>query len=441
MKLLKQKSTLLPDMQFKKIIGFEESQKTARLYFKPKIKFLKERNINNIFLKMEKNEIFNKGFVSEKNKRSWSNKIINKEINNKKSYNINDLKEEIKLLKNQLNDEKIKSEVLKQIAEEEQKKHILYKKKFRTIFSSKGALMDEVISQNNNSKITLSYVEEKDKYKNNNIYSFKNKNNYKSVKNLTNKINNSGFNSFILSPRKEHASPSQTIPVNNKIDIIKKVILNKKIKFTKDKKNEEIIELKEKNSKKDKLIEELNKKIKEIKIHNIQLLNDKKIIEEDNIKLKDEIDFKNKEIETLKAKLNEELTTNQAYVKKFKEIKDINQKFLNKLEFEKEQNKKLRKLLSINFINKKKEEINILKNENENNNCLNKSNNLENSLDKNTKRSLEINGMKDISNISCIERKQQIGQYELEDISLKEIFQNKLLDFIEIKYDTDSINK
>lgn len=441
MKLLKQKSTLLPDMQFKKIIGFEESQKTARLYFKPKIKFLKERNINNIFLKMEKNEIFNKGFVSEKNKRSWSNKIINKEINNKKSYNINDLKEEIKLLKNQLNDEKIKSEVLKQIAEEEQKKHILYKKKFRTIFSSKGALMDEVISQNNNSKITLSYVEEKDKYKNNNIYSFKNKNNYKSVKNLTNKINNSGFNSFILSPRKEHASPSQTIPVNNKIEIIKKVILNKKIKFTKDKKNEEIIELKEKNSKKDKLIEELNKKIKEIKIHNIQLLNDKKIIEEDNIKLKDEIDFKNKEIETLKAKLNEELTTNQAYVKKFKEIKDINQKFLNKLEFEKEQNKKLRKLLSINFINKKKEEINILKNENENNNCLNKSNNLENSLDKNTKRSLEINGMKDISNISCIERKQQIGQYELEDISLKEIFQNKLLDFIEIKYDTDSINK
>ena len=91
----------------------------------------------------------------------------------------------------------------------------------------------------------------------------------------------------------------------------------------------------------------------------------------------------------------------------------MNEKFINKLQYEKEQNKKLRQLLNIN-----KNEKNLSK----------LDNNYENSLDKNTKKSLEINGLKDFSNISCIEQKQQNGQYETEDMTLNELFQNKLLE-------------
>ena len=119
-KLLRQNSSILPDLQFKKIIKLNENKKTTRLYYRPKIKLFQERNINNI-LNKEKHEISN--LEPEINERTMSNKIINKESNK-----INDLKEEIQSLKNQLNDEKLKSEVLKEIAEEEQKKHILYKK-------------------------------------------------------------------------------------------------------------------------------------------------------------------------------------------------------------------------------------------------------------------------------------------------------------------------
>ena len=133
-------------------------------------------------------------------------------------------------------------------------------------------------------------------------------------------------------------------------------------------------------------------------------------MEEDCNKLKEENNFKDREIEAVKLKLSEELDINQKYINKFKEIKSLNEKFINKLQYEKEQNKKLRKILSLN-----KNEKNMFK----------EDNNYQKSLDENTKRSLEINGLKDISNISCIEKKQQNGQYETEDMTLKEIFQNK----------------
>jgi len=432
MKLLREKSSRLPDLKFKNIIKLDENLKTSRLSYKTKIKIIKERqNLdadNKIFIYQDKNK--------SNKKNDINNKTISNEKNDNEKYNINELKGEIELLQNQLNEEKIKSEVLKQIAEEENKKHILYKKKFQTIILSNGELMDEIKTKNNN-RITFSYIEDKNKENINNIYPIKYINNCNSVKNIKNRANNSDINSFLLTSRQFCNSPTQTIQVN-KIDIIKDAILNKKIKLKKFKKeNEENSELKEKNIQKDILIEKLTKKIQKLNEENLKLLNDNKKNIKENIRLKEEIDFKNKEIESIKIKLNEELDINQKNINKLKEIKDINEKFLNKLLLEREQNKKLKKII-LNY-NKKEDQIkieeeNIILNENNNKRCKNK---LGNSLDKNSIRSLEINGLKDISNISCIEIKQQMGQYEQEDITLKEIFQKKLFDLDEIKYDNN----
>ena len=406
MKLFKQKSTILPDLKFKKIIKLDENQAPSRLFYNSKNIFNKDNeNLkfnSKDYKNKEKNENDYMKTYCENKKRSASNKIMN---DKEKSDNfLKELKEEVEILKNKLNDEKLKSEVLREIAEEEQRKHIMYKKKYQTIIFSKGELIDEI---KNNSKIIQSYKEGKDELKNNkNI--FKNLNICYSVRSISNNINNSDFNNCFTYSRQNYYSPNQTIQVN-KNKMIKKYLLNKKIKIIHTRNNnEEIKELKSKNIEKDKLIEELKNQVAELEQKNIKILNKNKISENNIIKLKEEINMKKKELESLKLKFNEEKDINQKYMNQLRIIKNENEVLIIKLKYEKEQNEKLKIKLNINK-NKKN-----YKNEN----------NFKNSFENNTKKSLEMNELKDISNISSIENKQQIGQNEQEDMTLKEIFQN-----------------
>ena len=293
---------------------------------------------------------------------------------------------------------------LREIAEEEQRKHIMYKKKYQTIIFSKGELIDEI---KNNSKIIQSYKEGKDELKNNkNI--FKNLNICYSVRSISNNINNSDFNNCFTYSRQNYYSPNQTIQIN-KNKMIKKYLLNKKIKIIHTRNNnEEIKDLKSKNIEKDKLIEELKNQVAELEQKNIKILNKNKISENNIIKLKEEINMKKKELESLKLKFNEEKDINQKYMNQLRIIKNENEVLITKLKYEKEQNEKLKIKLNIN----------------KNKNNYKNENNFKNSFENNTKRSLEINELKDISNISSIENKQQIGQNEQEDMTLKDIFQN-----------------
>ena len=148
MKLFKQKSSILPDLKFKKFIQYDENQKTTRLCYKPKVLLIKDsknsESSNNNDINKEKKELIYLRNDSGNKKRSNSNRLLNNNNNNIQK-NINELKEEIESLKNQLNDEKLKSEVLKEIAEEEQKKHLLYKKKFQTIVLSRGELISYIL--------------------------------------------------------------------------------------------------------------------------------------------------------------------------------------------------------------------------------------------------------------------------------------------------------
>ena len=427
-KVINQKNTILPNLKLKNIIKKDESQKTARLYNKCPMKLIKHKTSelnDQIFLSQEKNEKFDTIINKENTNRHSSFKHASKEIEN-----LNELSEQIDELKSQLNEEKLKSEVLREIAEEEKKKHYLYKQKFKNAILGNGHLIDDIKISNNNTKKSISYISDKMKTIDvqnycNNLYSIKKSNFCKSMKEINNKnnMNSSNINSFSLSPKRELSTLVKTIQVNTKSDCIKNALLTKKLKIKNlqeyDNELNEINELKEENIKKDKIIEKLKIKIEELKEENNKLYNGKKVIEEENSKLDEEIQFKNNEIEILKSKLNEELEINQKYVNKFKEIKDINEKIINELKVEKEQNKKLRKKLSnINEENKKIEKIK------------NDDKKKENSLDKKSKRSLEKNKMKDISNISGIEVNQQgqFDQEEQEDLTLKEIFQKKLFE-------------
>ena len=403
--LFKQKSSILPDLKFQKTTQFDESPKTTRFHYKPKLLVIKDKenckNKNNDIINKEKKEIIHLRNEPDAKKRSLSNKII---INSDKAQkNMNELKEEIESLKNQLNDEKLKSEVLKEIAEDEQKKHLLYKKKFKTIaFSKRELLIDEINSTKNiltpNNK--------------NNLYM--DINNCNQVKNAINNNNSvtSRINACLSSPRH---SPGKIIYINK----IKKSFSNRKYKYLNFKKiKEELIELKQKNSEKDKKILDLENQITQLKKNNIELLRSKNAVENEIIKLKEEVNIKNNENEKLNLKLNEEKKANKLYIEKLNEIKKIKEKYAIKLQYEKEQIVVLKKLL----------------NKNENLVC-NKyhKNNIEISFDKNTKRSLEISGLKDISNISCINNKLHMEQYEQDDMTLKEIIQDKLFDIIDKK--------
>ena len=322
MKLFKQKSSLLPNLKLKKITQCDESQKTTRLYYKPKIILIKEKenceNNNNVVNK-EKNEIIYLRNEPDLKKRSASNKINY----DKGLKNINELKEEIESLKSQLSDEKLKSEVLKEIAEDEQKKHLFYKKKFQTIVLSKGDLIDEM----DNTKKTSSFNNKKNIYINNKMI------NSNSLKNAINNSNldSSGINICLSSPRQQCFSPSQTIYANN----INKSLSNKKYKYINLKKiKEELVELKQNNSEKEKIIINLESQITQLKNDNEELLNSKKVFENEINKLREEINLKNKENEKLSLKLNEEKKANKEYIDKLKEIKKIKEKYVIKLQYE-----------------------------------------------------------------------------------------------------------
>ena len=436
MKLIKQKSTLLPELKFKNVVKFDDKQNTCRFYNKYKINLMKKEineNDNNKLIK-EKNRISND---FQLNKRSMSTNNFERE-----SKNIDKLKEEIEMLKYQLDEEKIKSEVLHEIAEEEKKKHNLYKQKFQKLIFSNGERLEEIKDNNNNNinnKINLLY-----KTVNSNISLIKNINICNSVRNYNYKNNNSEFNNFLLSQRQDYNSPINTLPINRKKKLINKEILNKKINFKNiNKVEDEIIELKEKNDNKDKLIEELTKIIKELKLENNKLLNDKKIIEQDNIKLKDEINFKNKKLEIINKKLNKEYNNNQNYINKLKEVKDINRKLINKLQNKKEQYKKLKIKLKMDKNIERLQNIKKLKrihdgNEDKYDNNVEKEKNniflLNNTLGENSKPSMKFNALNnDISKISSIEIKQQYDPFEQDDITLNEIFLKNFFNTMENK--------
>ena len=427
-KLLNQRSTFLPNLKLKNIIKKDENQKTARLYNNCPMKLIKHKTsdlTDQIFLSQEKKEKSDIIVNKENTNKHSSFKHVDKEIEN-----LNELSEQIDELKSQLNEEKLKSEVLREIAEEEKKKHYLYKQKFKNAILGNGHFIDDIKISNNNTKKSISYVSDKKKSIDvqnycNNLYSIKKSKFCNSMKdnNINNNMNISNINSFSLSPKRELSALVKTIQVNTKSDFIKNALLTKKLKIKNLKKYDdelnEINELKEENIKKDKIIEKLKRKIEDLKEENNKLYYDKKVIEEENLKLEEEIQFKNNEIEIIKAKLNDELDVNQKYVNKFKEIKDINEKMINELQVEKELNRKLRKKL--NDKNEENKKIEKIKDD---------SKKEENSLDKKSKRSLEKNKMKDISDISCIEANQQVQmeQEEQEDLTLKEIFQKKMFE-------------
>ena len=434
MKLLKQKSTLLPELKFKNVVKFDDKQNTCRFYHKSKINLMKKEineNNDNKLIK-EKNRISND---FQLNKRSMSTNNFERE-----SKNIDKLKEEIEMLKFQLDEEKIKSEVLHEIAEEEKKKHNLYKQKFQKLIFSNGERLEEIKdNNNNNNKITLLH-----KTENSNINLIKNINICNSVRNYKYKNNNSELNNFLLSQRQDHNSPMNTLPIHRKKKLINKEIFNKKINFKNiNKAEDEIIDLKEKNDNKDKLIEELTQIIKELKQENNKLLNDKKIIEQDNIKLKDEINFKNKKIEIINKKLNNEYNNNQNYINKLKEVKDINRKLINKLKNKKEQNKKLKIKLKMNKSIERVQNIKELKRIHDRNedkydsNVKIENNNiflLNNSLGENSKPSIKFNALNnDFSKISSIEKNQQYDPFEQDDITLNDILLKNFFNTVENK--------
>ena len=425
-KLLNTKNTFFPNLKLKNIIKNEENQKTARLYNNCKIKLMRHKTSDliteQIFISQDKNEISDTLINKDKSNKFSTVKLVDKE-----NENIYDLSRKIDELKRQLNEEKIKSEVLREIAEDEKKKHLFYKQKLKNALLGNGHLIDDMKTINNDTKKTLSYISEKKKSIDaqnycHNLYSIKHSNICNSMRDIKSKnsMNNSIINNYSISPNRELSTLVKTIQASTKSEFIRNALLSKKLKIKNLKKyDNELYELKEENITKDKIIEKLRKKIDELKKENNKLYNDKKAFEEEVSKLEEEIQFKNNEIEIIKSKLNEELDTNQKYVNRFKEIKDINEKIITSLQVEKENNRKLRKKLN----NKKEENKKIEK--------IKKDNKKEeNTSDKKSKRSLEKNKMKDISNISCIEVSQQgqMDQEEQEDSTLKEIFQKKIFE-------------
>ena len=247
----KHKSILLPELKFKNVIKFDGDKNTDRMSYKYKIK-TKNNDYNSNNNNSSKKKLFkeNSQISLPCNKRSIS---INN-IDNLEPKRINVLKEEIETLRYKLNEEKLKSEVLHEIAEEEKKKHILYRHKFQKLIKTNMEVeeikkIDFISSKRKEDRVNKT----KNNCCSNSMILVKKVNNYNAINNIK-YINNNNHSRFLLTPKKENSENSNDKKV---IGLTKKDSINTKLKINKiNIINKEIINLKKKNIFKDKIIEE-----------------------------------------------------------------------------------------------------------------------------------------------------------------------------------------
>ena len=333
---------------------------------------------------------------SKKNARAFSS---TKNVGNDSS---NSLSEEIELLRHELNEEKIKSEVLKVIAEDEKKKHLYYRGKLLKVKNINNELIDKM----KKAKINNKFNEYKDSRNNNssNLEVIKETITF-NLSNINNTINNNSldFNESLIN--KDLKEKLKTInDLNSKIETLTKN-LNK---------------ISEDNDNKSSLIRKLYQKIEELQENKNTLKSEKQRLGREIKRLNQEITEKNTKISNIINLLEDEKKSNEKNYKKIGELLSKKEEVMKEFNDLKEQNKKyyiqlygtnMKQRDSVtakNNVKKEKEKIVI-----EAKNITNKDNESFEMSDK----SLRINKMKDMSDISCITKKQQIE----DDVTLNEL--------------------
>ena len=338
---------------------------------------------------------------SKKNSRAFSSsKNVTQDSNDCKN-------EEIESLRYQLNEEKIKSEVLKVIAEDEKKKHLYYRAKFQKVKNINDELIDKMKKTRSNNRCS----ESRDSKKHNNS------SNLEIIKetitfNLSNINNNTinhntslDFNESLVS--KDLKEKLKTInDLNSKIETLTKEL---------NKTNED-------NTSKSSLIKKLYKKVEELQENKNTLISENQRLSREIKRLNQEIAGKNTKITNINNLLEDEKKSNEQNYKKIAELLNKNEEIMKEFNDLKEQNKKLYiqvygpnakqrdSITAKNAVKKEKEKIVI-----EAKNIINQDNESYEMSDK----SLGINKMKDMSDISCIPKKQQ--QIE-DDTTLNDLF-------------------
>ena len=341
------RKTILPEIKPISMI-FKTSEKETNPG-----KLFSSKNLN-LVKKLKLSELNTQNFSSNEHMKESSDNFSNQQITcnifGQECNNFQKFSEEIKSLKAQLSEEKLKSNVLREIAEGEKKKHMLYKKKFQYILKELNN-KDDNLNNSDNNIIEKNQLDDK-------FFLVSSLNFQTSHKTLKLKTINKKENSNALTPKKEESPHG-----NGKTKKIKNDDENLKLRYK---------------------IEKLYSKINQLKLHNQNLINENKYLGDENKKLKDEIELKNKDLHKIKIKLSQEIEVNQNIMKKLIETKNLNELILKDFKIEKEKNKKLQ------------EQIDKIKNEIEY-----------------SKRSLKVSEMSNISNISEIESKQQYEQEDL----------------------------
>ena len=323
------------------------------------------------------------------------------------------LKEKIESLQTQLSEEKTKFEVLKEIAEDEKKKHISYREKYQKVKN----LNEEIIAKVKKRKKRNSKSKEKKKENNNNVDAIR----QIATFNASNIIcNNSG--EIELSARNRIDSPQK-----NGIKENMKVIDELKEKI--EKLNKELNKIKEDNNNKNSLIQKLYSKIEEMQEAKKTLNYEKQKLAGENKNLTQEISENKAKISKISTLYDNEKKDNEKNVKKLKDALNKNDKLLKDIKNLKDLNKKLTNQIYANnqildSITARNNQILATKNntnKKDNNKIIIEAKNVS-QLDSDsfeiTEKSLGINKMHDISDISSIQKKPQIEQ---DDATLNEL--------------------
>ena len=315
------------------------------------------------------------------------------------------LKEKIESLENQLSEEKTKFEVLKEIAEDEKKKHILYREKYQKV-------------KNLNYEIVAKVKKKKNKDKKNKELKKESNNNLEIIRqtatfNTSNVIcNNSG--ELELSARNKADSPTKK-DVKENTKVIDE--LNEKI----EKLNAELNKVNEDINNKNSLIKKLYEKIEEFQETKKTLNFEKQKLVGENKKLSQEISEMKSKISKINTLYDNEKKEKEKNLKKLKDLSNKNDQLHKDIKNLKDLNKKLRNQIYANnqildTITAKNNQILSTKNTNnkkDDNKIIIVAKNV-GQLDTNSyeisERSLGINKMNDFSDISSIPKKPQIEQ-------------------------------
>lgn len=326
---------------------------------------------------------------------SYSSKNVydNEEKDQKDKKSITD---ELEILKNKLNEEKVKNDILKVIAEEEKKKHYLYRQRFQDLKKKN----DELIEKIKNKKKKNS-----SRHKENNCKSSSNLEIIKETLTFNIKNGNSANNSIELTEVKSWKDKIKTIEDLNA----------KNEELTK-----ELNKVNEENNNKGALIKKLYKKIEELQeVKNTLNSQIQKLSREIKL-LNQELKLKNSKIDITKNLLIDEKKTNEQNYKKIAQLLNINEQLEKDYKILREQNKKISKQnneIKINDV--KRNSLKIKKKENEKIIIEAKNVNLSDDSFDISDRSLRINKMKDISDISAIPQNKQ--QMDGDDVTLNEL--------------------